>query len=581
MLQSPQMFETDEHSESETQGMPLQTIESRSPSELMAAAESGSIPIDPSTGYPSVKHLDAVASGKRVIGFVPIETLQEQLGQERLDETEYFDKTTQFLDSLVYLADSLFQVPKEHQKRELQKQLSILECELLPSNAVYIPIGNVHHRVWRICASESVAIGTKERVPCIVCLEVVDMSKRSKPRTWSILDRLPKRTQRALSTESKEASPSSQSRRRSSEGIELTDMGSEMEIVNEWRFGHRDPLRRSSIFDKVAIPMRGSVKESLKGSLDDLMKKGGLNAFRDRTISDELRSLTATAAEAFPDDVSRTRTSHTDSNLSSDLETGLASKNNGLSGGESPALSRNNSSASLVSMGQWKSPQHTARTIAELPPTTRIPFTGERLSDDSESRSLPYGSDQEEDHSGHVQVKRVATKKESNLQVIFRETWQRKEERIRKKSAFGSHPGWRLLPVLVKANDDLRQEQLASQLIYRMAAILAREKVPVWLCPYEIIALTDKGGIIEAIPDTISLDSLKRNDPNFTSLKYFFLTHFGGDGTEDYADAEANFVESLAAYSIVSFLLQLKDRHNGNILLDNRGHIVSTRTMEQ
>jgi hypothetical protein len=83
-------------------------------------------------------------------------------------------------------------------------------------------------------------------------------------------------------------------------------------------------------------------------------------------------------------------------------------------------------------------------------------------------------------------------------QVVFREDWKTKQERVRAESAYGSHPGWRLLPILIKANDDLRQEQLASQLIYRMAAILAHEKVNVWLYNYEIIALTETGGIIEA-----------------------------------------------------------------------------------
>ena len=79
---------------------------------------------------------------------------------------------------------------------------------------------------------------------------------------------------------------------------------------------------------------------------------------------------------------------------------------------------------------------------------------------------------------------------------------------------------------------------------------------------------------LKEIPDAISIDSLKRNSPNFTSLGNFFLEHFGERRSDEYADAKACFVESLAAYSIVCFLLQIKDRHNGNILLDNRGHLV-------
>ncbi|KAL7454123.1 hypothetical protein ACHAWC_009304, partial [Mediolabrus comicus] len=158
--------------------------------------------------------------------------------------------------------------------------------------------------------------------------------------------------------------------------------------------------------------------------------------------------------------------------------------------------------------------------------------------------------------------------------VVFKEDWKAKTERLRKSSIHGSHPGWRLLPILVKSNDDLRQEQLMSQLIQRMALILAKANVPVWLYPYEIVALTGRGGIIECVPDTISIDSLKRNDPDFKDLKNFFEQHFGPPGSDELADAKANFVESLAAYSVVCFLMQIKDRHNGNILLTNKGRIV-------
>ena len=45
--------------------------------------------------------------------------------------------------------------------------------------------------------------------------------------------------------------------------------------------------------------------------------------------------------------------------------------------------------------------------------------------------------------------------------------------------------------------------------------ILARANVPVWLYPYNILILTNTRGIIKAVPNTISLDSLKRNDPHF------------------------------------------------------------------
>ncbi|GMI37835.1 hypothetical protein TrCOL_g10409, partial [Triparma columacea] len=86
-----------------------------------------------------------------------------------------------FIEALVGIADKLFEVPKGDRTAELRNLLKVLEVEMLPSNVTYIPIGNQRHRVWSVSsygysrmvvADESIAISTKERVPCIVYLEV-------------------------------------------------------------------------------------------------------------------------------------------------------------------------------------------------------------------------------------------------------------------------------------------------------------------------------------------------------------------------------------------------------------------------
>ena len=101
-----------------------------------------------------------------------------------------------------------------------------------------------------------------------------------------------------------------------------------------------------------------------------------------------------------------------------------------------------------------------------------------------------------------------------------------------------------------------------------MSDIFEKANIPIQLRTYEIIITSRTSGLIEFIPDSISIDGLKKktNTDLNTFYRSFFSLHF--------KQAQNNFVESLAGYSLVTYFLNLKDRHNGNIMIDMKGRII-------
>lgn len=160
------------------------------------------------------------------------------------------------------------------------------------------------------------------------------------------------------------------------------------------------------------------------------------------------------------------------------------------------------------------------------------------------------------------------------VERIYKESWAKKCERIRKSSPVGHRKNWELISVVMKSGDDLRQEQLATQLIRCFADIFTKSGLSLWVYPYEVLAVSSQGGFIETIPDALSIHTIKEELGADPSLRNYFQQAYGPRGPAELKRATLNFVESLAAYSLICYILQIKDRHNGNIMLDTEGHLI-------
>jgi phosphatidylinositol 4-kinase A len=125
---------------------------------------------------------------------------------------------------------------------------------------------------------------------------------------------------------------------------------------------------------------------------------------------------------------------------------------------------------------------------------------------------------------------------------------------------------------IFKVGDDCRQDVLALHMIAAFRGIFNDVGLDVYVFPYRVTATAPGCGVIDVLPNSISRDMLGREAVN--GLYDYFISKYGNEDSLRFQEARSNFVKSMAAYSIISFLLQFKDRHNGNIMIDDAGHIL-------
>ena len=227
-----------------------------------------------------------------------------------------------------------------------------------------------------------------------------------------------------------------------------------------------------------------------------------------------------------------------------------------------------------------------SRTVFDSKSTKTFLESSMKISTDSVSKLLEEIPEKEEEiteekkkeieeemKKEEIVIKNTSINLEA-LRNVFGESFTQKGKNVKKQSLFGKLNSHKIFRCIIKTHEDLRQEQFATQLINEFYQIFQLEHTGLWLNTYEIISTGNDSGLVEMVNDSLSLDQLKHKVEGI-SLSDFFLHYFGNgsQNTNLYKQAMKNYIASLAGYSLVCYFLQIKDRHNGNILIDNKGHL--------
>lgn len=165
------------------------------------------------------------------------------------------------------------------------------------------------------------------------------------------------------------------------------------------------------------------------------------------------------------------------------------------------------------------------------------------------------------------------TPSEAFLRVAMGESNEERMARVRRDSPWGQHPNWSMAAMIVKAGDDLRQEELALQMIHIFDSIWAEAELTCRVHPYIALPTNADCGLLEVVDDSNSIDGIKKAC-HISSMEQFYSQAFGGENSPAFLEAQRNFVESMAGYSVISYILQIKDRHNGNLMITRSGQMV-------
>lgn len=527
----------------------------------------------------------------------------------KLLRQNYFRCETQFLTALENISNRLVLVPKPARLSALRAELALIDQDLpaevdipviCPATLVDgIPSNSRHHRIVRLNPAECTVLNSAEKVPYLLMVEVLRDDLTFNPETTdneTLIGKLlaeqgtskrrifdTSEAPRTVQTQTRDVEEPADSVFEPSQG----DLGSSplLRALDDGEQSKENgkspgPLPRLSsgvttlsTLSNVATPRTSGATNSRSNSPGPLRKMAVPNYGRStsadqpdfsalathmRTASQMLAQLESTSGKRPKSEVAAIRAKIIASMQSLEEQS--------FESGDTPTFDVILANANAVA-AQTDSEDIEEHTALDAPMNSGAGAA--RMENDQKTGGVQRKGDRDDPSA-----------------ATFGEAWNMKKERIRKASPYGWMKNWDLISVIVKTGADLRQEAFACQLIQVCEKIWQDAGTPVWVKRMRILVTGESSGLIETITNGVSLHSLKRSltlatiasgqNPRgrIATLKDHFVKTFGTPDTDAYKAAEDAFKRSLAAYSIISYILQLKDRHNGNVLIDNEGHII-------
>ncbi|KAL9537442.1 hypothetical protein MBANPS3_011773, partial [Mucor bainieri] len=459
---------------------------------------------------------------------------QKRKSRQSLLRSNYFRSEMQFVLALVDIATRLVMVPKEARMSALHAELTLLNHNLpaeicLPLWCPATAERPHHHRVVRISPSDAVVLNSAERAPYLLMIEVLDDEMNFENDDYNSALYRAARRQHANHRKSIMSTSSSTST--------ITSISTTTGSVSMATEENDHDKRSTAPTAPVKVTVLHSNTHDSCSSISSRRNSRSADDYAER-----MRTAAVMLAQLQPPNTA------------------------------APYKQKNNNNTEQIRQ----------RIIKEM-----IALEEQRMQKmKTEGVSSGVGGGGGEGAGGDMleDEQRIAwvVNKEDPSAAVLSEDWETKKARLRQASPYGHLPNWRLMSVIVKQGADLRQEQFAIQLIREMQRIWEDTGVDVWVKYFRVLVTSDSSGLIETLKNTISIHSIKKdaytrgwNEQGAVFTLYdYFEKLWGPPDSDDFIKAQDAFMRSLAGYSVACYVLQIKDRHNGNLLIDEAGHLI-------